>query len=646
MSAEDDPGQRIERLERRLEREHAARLEAEQIAERTTAALYDRQRELELLSAVAGASNQASALDDALQVAVDGICNHLGWKVGHAFVVRPDGQLTSTRVWHLDDPAGLEEFRSASESMSFERGVGLPGRVLDTGQAAWIEDVSSSEEFVRRPLVEKAGLRGAFAFPILVGSQTVGVIEIFADVPATPDRGVLALVGQIGIQLGRMVERLRTRDEMTHSALHDGLTGLPNRVLLLDRLDLALVRAARRSVLTGLLFIDLDGFKAVNDTAGHHVGDSLLKEAARRLDDGLRKEDTVARLGGDEFVVLCEDLRHEREAVELAERLQRIMLRPFDIQEQEHLITASIGIAIARPGDSDAEALLQEADAAMYKAKGAGRARHELFSEAMRDHVIERMRVERALGKALEDGSLSLHYQPIVSLDGRRAEGVEAFVRWEDPERGIQRPADFLPIAEESTLILRIGEWVLREACRQAAEWRAQSGYEHMLPISVNLATRQLADEGLPATVRRALEEASLDPSDLRLEITESALLENADVPARALVELRRLGVGVLLDDFGTGYSSLSQLQQFPVDVLKIDSSFVGHLGDEPQAAAMVQAIVGMGHSLGLTIVAEGIETDTQAAEALRLGCDSGQGYWFARPAPTTGIDAATFSAN
>jgi diguanylate cyclase (GGDEF)-like protein len=608
--------------------------------------LEARQRELELLSAVAGASNQATSLDDALQVAVDGICRHLGWQVGHAYVVRADGELAATRVWHLEDPEALEAFRTASEATTFRAGVGLPGRVLETGHAAWIEDVQAEPEFIRQPLVDQAGLHGALAFPILMGSQTVGVVETFGHERATPDRRVVALAGQIGIQLGRVVERMRSRDEMTHSALHDGLTGLPNRVLLVDRLDLALVRAARRSVLTGLLFIDLDGFKAVNDGAGHHIGDLVLKETARRLDDGLRKEDTVARLGGDEFVILCEDLRHEREAVELAERLQRIMLRPFDIEDQEHLITASIGIAVARPGDNDAEALLQEADAAMYKAKGAGRARHELYSEAMRDHVIERMRIERALGKALEDGTLSLYYQPIVPLDGRRSEGVEAFVRWDDPERGIQEAADFLPIAEESTLILRIGEWVLGEACRQAAQWRALSGYEHMLPVSVNLAARQLADEGFAASVRRALEGAALDPADLRLEITESALIENPDVPARALVELRRLGVGVLLDDFGTGYSSLSRLQQFPVDVLKIDRSFVGHLGDEPSAAAMVQAIVGMGHSLGLTVVAEGIETDAQAAEARRLGCDSGQGYWFARPVPTGGIDAATFSAN
>jgi diguanylate cyclase (GGDEF)-like protein len=608
--------------------------------------LEARLRELELLGAVAGASNQATTLDDALQVAVDGICQYLGWSVAHAYVTRSDGELASTRVWHLDDPQALEEFRRVSEGTTFEPGAGLPGSVMETGRAAWIEDVQGDPAFIRRPLVARSGLRGALAFPILVGNQTVGVIETLSHGPASPDRRVLALVGQIGIQLGRVVERMRAREAMTHSAMHDGLTGLPNRVLLLDRLELALIRAARRSVLTGLLFIDLDGFKAVNDGAGHHIGDLVLQEAARRLDDGLRKEDTVARLGGDEFVILCEDLRHEREAVELAERLQRIMLRPFDIEDQEHLITASIGIAIARPGDGEAEALLQEADAAMYKAKSAGRARHELYSGAMRDLVIERMRIERALATALEDGTLSLHYQPIVSLDGRRSEGVEAFVRWEDAERGIQQPADFLPIAEESTLILRIGEWVLREACRQAAEWRAREGYEHMLPVSVNLATRQLVDEGLPATVRRALQDASLDPADLRLEITESALIENPEVPARALIELRRLGVGVLLDDFGTGYSSLSSLQHFPVDVVKIDTSFVGHLGDDPEAGAMVQAIVGMGHSMGLKVVAEGIETNAQAAEARRLGCDSGQGYWFARPVPTAGIDAATFSAN
>jgi len=629
----------IERLRRRLERERRARKEAEQIAESTTSALYDRQRELQLLEAVAVAANEAVTREDSLQVAMERICTHLRWPVGHALLLKPgEHGLVSTGRWYVAAGHCFEAFRAASEATTFASGVGLPGRVLASGAPVWVEDVAG-ESFPRMAAAAEEGVRGAFAFPVRQGDQTVGVIEIFSDRPIEVDHGLLAVAGHIGRQVGRVFERTSAQEELTHHALHDALSDLPNRVLLIDRLKLALARARRGSLLTAVLFIDLDRFKDVNDSAGHQVGDEVLVEVARRLDGGIRGGDTIARMGGDEFVVLCEDLSHEGEALDLAERLQRLVVSPFRVASgQEHLLTASIGIAVCDSGASDPESTLRDAGAAMYRAKDLGGARHELFNEPMRDRVMHRLRTERALGRALENDELRLHYQPIVSLEGRQTEGVEALVRWEDPERGLRSPADFIPIAEESGLILRLGAWVIEEACRQAARWRADPRAQDLLPVNVNLAARQLADERLPELVRSAVERAGLESRDIALEITESALIEDAEVPSRTLAELRRLGVGVMLDDFGTGYSSLSYLHRFPVDVLKIDRSFILGLAEGSQSSAIVGAIVCMGHSLGLRIVAEGIETEEQAAEATRLGCDSAQGYLFARPAPPATI--------
>ena len=629
------PEDQIARLERRLRRERRTRREAEQIAERTTSALYDRQRELELLEAVAAASNEATTLEGALGVAIEKICVHTCWPVGHAYVVAPTGNLVSSKVWHLDDPVRFKRFREVSEATTFVPGEGLPGRVAATGRPAWIADTVSDKNFPRARAAAESGVRGACAFPILSGTEVVAVIEIFDDRPAEVDDGLLTVTAQLGAQLGRVVERARAREEISHQSLHDGLTGLPNRLLFLDRLNGALARSRRLGTLTGVLFINLDRFKAVNDSYGHAAGDRVLIEVARRLDAGLRPGDTAARLGGDEFVVLCEQLKEETDALQVAERLQLHMLQPFRPEQSEaHLITSSIGVAIGRAADTDAEGLLRDADAAMYRAKALGRARNELFDEAMGDRVRDRLRTERSLRGALDGAELRLHYQPIVSLaDRHHVEGVEALIRWEHPERGMVSPAEFIPIAEESGLILPIGEWVLGEACRQASEWRRELGSRAPLPVHVNLAARQLGERHLAEIVKRVLADTGLDPHDLALEITESALIENAAVPAQTLADLREIGVCIQLDDFGTGYSSLSYLHRFPVDVLKIDRSFVAELGDRPDASAIVSAIAAMGHALGLRVVAEGIETEAQANEALRLGCDFGQGYLFARPA-------------
>jgi diguanylate cyclase (GGDEF)-like protein len=389
-----------------------------------------------------------------------------------------------------------------------------------------------------------------------------------------------------------------------------------------------------------VLFMDLDHFKVINDSLGHEVGDRLLRAFAPRLTDALRPSDTVARFGGDEFVVLCEDLHGEADAVHLAERILECLRDPFEIASHELFTSATIGLALARSGDRP-DGLIRDADAAMYRAKARGRARYELFDEAMRERVSERLRTENALRRAFADGALSLHFQPIVAIADRSIVGAEALLRWEDPERGWISPEQFIPIAEENGLIVPIGEWVLEQAMLAAARWpAARDGGAHV-QVAVNLSARQVAQRSLSEKLAATLERTGLPPERLSLEITESVLMEEAEAPVEAVRDLKRLGVGLILDDFGTGYSSLSYLNRLPIDVLKLDRSFIAPLGG-PAAqttAAIVSGIVTMAEALDITVVAEGIEGPAQVEQLRALGCTYAQGFFFARPMPAAELD-------
>ncbi len=636
---------RLKRVEKRLQRERMVRREVEEIAERTTRALYDKQQELVLLEAVVLATNESATVGGALQGTVNAVCAHTAWPVGHAYVCGPSGDLVPTAIWHIERSNQFAAFRRATEQTTFSEGTGLPGRVLTTGRAAWISDVNVDSNFPRKHL----GVRAAFAFPIHADGELQAVLEFFNPAVA-PDSGLLEVMAKIGRQLGRVVERIHAQEQIAHQATHDGLTGLANRLLFRDRLELALERAKRHGTFAALLFLDLDRFKDVNDTLGHNAGDQLLRDVSDRLQVALRATDslarfgdeefTLARFGGDEFVVLCEDLASEAGAVRVAQRVQQALLLPFVLERKEHVVTASIGIVLASGADDDAEGLLRDADIAMYRAKKRGPGNWEIFDEALRTRALERVGIERALRHALDAGQLRLHYQPIVSLDGGAMHSVEALVRWQHPERGLVPPGELIPIAEESSLILQIGEWTLREACEQAARWRARFGDEAPLPVSVNVSARQLTQADLPEIIRQVLADTGLDAGDLAIEVTETALIEDSNVPAATLRELRALEVKILLDDFGTGYSSLSHLQRFPIDALKIDRSFIMHLGTGEDNSAIVRAIAAMAHALDLEVVAEGVENAEQAAEALALGCGSAQGYYFARPAPPKVIES------
>jgi len=427
-------------------------------------------------------------------------------------------------------------------------------------------------------------------------------------------------------------ERKQAEIELSHAALHDTLTRLPNRALFLDRLGLALRRTERRSGSVAVLFCDLDRFKVVNDSLGHDAGDRLLVDVAKRIVTALRPADTVARFGGDEFTILCEDIAGEIEAATIAQRIVDVFRDPFLLEDGEVFLATSLGIAIARGNDDRAEDLIRDADAAMYRAKERGKGRYEIFDEAMRADAVARLETESALRRAVERGELRLHYQPEVDLATGDVHGFEALVRWDHPARGLLGPNAFIPLAEETGLIVPIGEWVLREACTEAARWATVTS--EPLTLSVNLSARQLAQQDLVAMVRRAMAETGINPATLCLEITESAVMESGSATTAQLRALKSLGIRLAIDDFGTGFSSLAHLRRFPVDTLKIDGTFVAGLGHEPQDASIAAAVISLSHALGLDTVAEGIETEEQLTILRGLGCDLGQGYLFGRPAP------------
>ena len=439
-----------------------------------------------------------------------------------------------------------------------------------------------------------------------------------------------------------VTERVRLEDELTHQAYHDGLTGVANRALFRDRLDQAIAIAARTRATFAVLVVDLDGFKAVNDSLGHDAGDELLTAVARRFEEVLRPGDTIARFGGDEFGLLLDGADDSR-AVEVARRLLARLSEPLDVAGRQLSLGASIGVALHPRDGEDGDELVRRADVAMYAAKEAGRGRVETFRHELARELGESLGIEHELRQALQRGEFRVHYQPEVDLATDEIVGVEALLRWTSPSRGPVPPSQFIPVAEATGLILPLGELVLREACRQTADWERRGLLPERFVTWVNVSPRQLAGSGMTALVRDALDAAVLEPDRLGLEVTETAIVAKGVASEHARAELQRLhdwGVRLAVDDFGTGFSSLGQLRHFPVDVIKVDRSFVQGIGVDPKDAAITANVVSLAHALGLVAIAEGIESADQAVSLRRLGCDLAQGYMFARPAPAADIEA------
>ena len=559
-------------------------------------------------------------------------------------------KVVATACELTSDPAGMMRMRdmdgSERSTVVSSRGVsadfvgagrrnhdpGLGARAMHEGRMVVVD--KSTDPLVRQipELWRREGLQAGMAAPVFQGSNVVGSVIIASDDPnrsysARDQQSLLALAEHTSLALNHA----RALDDVAHEAFHDSLTGMPNRALFLDRLSFAVARASRSGNPVGVLFIDIDDFKTINDSLGHRAGDELLQAVAARLEACLRPSDTIARLGGDEFAVLIEEIEGAADAATAAGRMLDSLADPIAIEGREVYVGASVGIAA---GPEDAETLLRDADLAMYRAKAEGKGRYRAYAPHMHAEIVERLEMEVDLKRTIEANELELHYQPIFSLSSGEIAGLEALVRWNHPTQGLVGPDRFIPLAEASGRIHDLGRWVLATACHQAALWRARYPATDGIKIGVNLSATQLRDEGIVDQVAEALRVAQLEPQGLTLEITETAIMDDLDVAAGRLGELKALGVEIAVDDFGIGHSSLRYLGQLPLDNLKIAKPFVDEIGQPDPDPPILRAILDLAEVFDLGAVAEGIEEQAQADRLVELGCAFGQGHLLSWPLP------------
>lgn len=485
-----------------------------------------------------------------------------------------------------------------------------------------------------RPLVQALATGQSVRDVVLGLERSSDGNWVWASVSAEPRVDSKGAIREVILTFEDVTQKRTAETELAIQTFRDRLTSLPNRTLFMERLAQAILRTERRKLATAVLFIDLDRFKVVNDSLGHDSGDHLLMQMAKRLRGCLRPEDTVARLGGDEFVILFEDLVSANDGLRVAERISESMKVPFPLNGQEIFTTCSMGLALCSVADTIPSELVRDAEVAMYRAKAKGEGSIEIFDPSMNAQALARFQMESELRRAIEREEFILFYQPLISLGTGLIEGWEALVRWKHPERGMVPPLEFIPLAEETGLIVPIGKWVLQEAMRQASAWHDRFPSAPPRLMNVNISGRQFQQKELITTVTEALEASNFQASCLKLEITESVMMKDPQASLEAMKVFRGLEIHLVIDDFGTGYSSLSYLKRFPVDTLKVDKSFVDGLGKDPESTAIVGAIISLAKSLGMRVTAEGIETEAQLSRLRLLNCDQGQGYFFSRPLP------------
>jgi diguanylate cyclase (GGDEF)-like protein len=595
----------------------------------------DRRRteeDLRLLQSITHDASEAQDIFAALARALTRISEAGDWSLAQAWLPRVDATVIEcSPAWYRRD-GNLESMRRASLRMVFAPGEGLPGRAWRSKQPLWVRDVTEEPGFQRAQIARDAGLQSAMAVPVASGSDVLAVLEFFARDRRESDARQMQLMETVAAQLGVAIQRKRTEERLNYLAHYDALTNLPNRVLFNDRLEQAILDAGRHGRLVGVAHLDLDRFKTINDSLGHDIGDLFLRAVAERLRRFVRGGDTVARLVGDEFTMILADMAHVDDAARVAQKILESLSQSFLVAGHELFTSASLGMTLYPTDEGGAEGLLRNADIAMHRAKESGGNTYAFYSVDMTTKVQERLALEHALRRALEHDELRVHYQPVVNLRSGRLAGFEALVRWMHPQRGEILPMEFIPLAEETGLITRLDQWVVRKACTEFAAFLTASGTP--LRLAVNLSARQFQQTDFVKSVLRIIDETKFDPKQLDMEVTETSLMQNAEVAASVMRDLGEIGVRFSIDDFGTGYSSLAYLKHLPIGSVKIDKSFVRDVPTDTNDAAIVTAIIAMAHNLGLEVVAEGVETQEQLEFLRANGCDAVQGWHFSRAWP------------
>ena len=574
-------------------------------------------------SLVVRTRNRQELFEEACVIAV----GHGQFRMAWIGTPEPTGVKLKPVAWNGTNEGYLDDVGAALETVTDDTGIG--GRALREKGAIVVNDIETDERVVFKQEAILRGFRSLIALPLLAGDKVVAVFLMYSAEANIFDQEELALLSTLAGDISFALEYIEKDEQLNYLAYYDVLTGLPNRNLLNDRLGQAISHSKRVGRIAAVAFIDLDHFKLINDSLGHSAGDHLLKVVGKRLAACMREGDTIARLGGDEFVMVLPDQVDVETVIHVMQRILASIGEPIGAGDREFNTACSIGVALYPQDGADAETLLKNADAAMYRAKESGRNTFQFYAKEMNAKINERLMIEAKLRRAIEREELCLNYQPQVDLETGQIIGAEALVRWRNIDIGPVSPDKFIPLAEETDLILSIGEWVMRRACAQNRQW--QDAGLPPIKVSVNVSARQLSQINLPEMTARILLDTGLDAQYLGLELTESVVMQNVSAVIATMGELQAMGVELSIDDFGTGYSSLSYLKRFPVSRLKIDQSFVRDIANDPDDAAITQAVISLGHSLGLKVIAEGVETEEQLAFLRERGCNEAQGNYYSK---------------